>query len=188
MDYDYRRTEKEYRKAHNIPEETKLNRKTLADFPIEHARQRNVWWIVLIFIVATALYGFSLAFNIAFPLILQFFIAYTATAVFSMNSALIIDLYPGASASATAVNNLMRCSVGAVGVATVQLMIDDITAKFTFLALAMLTAGFSPLLVVESKWGPGWRQVRNERLKQEANRKKEIELEKGIRVEAETGK
>src|SRR2546430_257321 len=112
MDHDYRHTENEYRKAHNIPENTKLNRKNFGDFPIERARQRNVWWIVLIFTVATGVYGFSLAFNIAFPLILQFFIAYTATALFSINSTLIIDLYPGASASATAVNNLMRCSVG----------------------------------------------------------------------------
>jgi len=38
--------------------------------------------------------------------------------------ALVIDLYLGASASATAVNNLMQCSVGAGGVAVIQLIID----------------------------------------------------------------
>jgi hypothetical protein len=42
-----------------------------------------------------------------------------------MNSALVIDLLPGKSASATAVNNLMRCSMGAAGVAVVQLVIDS---------------------------------------------------------------
>jgi hypothetical protein len=110
---------------------------------------RNIWWIILIFIFATALYGFSLGLNaIAIPLVLQFFIANSATAVFSLNSALVIDLYPGAPASATAVNNLMRFSVGAAGVAVVQLIIDAIGARPRFLLFTLITALLSPLLVL----------------------------------------
>jgi len=129
MDYDYQAVERQYRIEKGISPDIKLNKKDLIDFPIEKSRMRNIWWIILVFILTTALYGFSLGLNIiAIPLILQFFIAYAATAVFSLNSALVIDLYPGASASATAVNNLMRCSVGALGVAIVQLVIDAIGA------------------------------------------------------------
>ena len=178
MDYNYRRTEQEYREKHNIAESTKINRKNLVDFPIELARQRNLGWIVLVFVLATGLYGFSLRLSIAFPLVLQFIIAYTATAVFSTNSALIIDLFPGASAGATAVNNLMRCSVGAAGVATVQLVINALTARTTFLVLAMTVAGFSPLLLMESKLGPGWRKDRVRRLQREELRLKELDFEK----------
>ncbi|PMD54872.1 MFS general substrate transporter [Hyaloscypha bicolor E] len=166
MDNDYRVIELQYRTSRGIPEDTKLNKKDLVDFPIEKSRLRNIWWIVLIFILATAGYGFSLNLNlIALPLILQFFIAYTATAVFSLNSALVIDLYPGASASATAVNNLMRCTVGAAGVAVVQIVINGVGAGFAFLGFAVVTAGASPLLALEWFYGEGWRWERRERLK-----------------------
>jgi MFS family permease len=181
MDYDYKRTEKEYRAAKGIADDIKLNKKTLIDFPIERSRLRSIWWIVLIFVITTALYGFSLSLKqLALPLILQFFIAYTATAVFSFNSALVIDLYPGASASATAVNNLMRCFVGAAGVAVIQLIIDAIGAGFAFLGLALLTAVLSPLLVVEWLYGEGWRLIRTERLAIRAAQKKAAEPEKGV--------
>ncbi|KAL5331419.1 hypothetical protein ACEPPN_000949 [Leptodophora sp. 'Broadleaf-Isolate-01'] len=173
MDHDYHVIESQYRTSRNIPEDTKLNKKDLVDFPIEKSRLRNIWWNVLIFIAATAGYGFSLNLDrIAIPLMLQFFIAYTATAVFSFNSALVIDLYPGASASATAVNNLMRCSVGAVGVAVVQIVIDGVGAGVTFLIFAAVTMGTSPLLVLEWLYGEGWRRERRERLK--AKDEKEI--------------
>jgi hypothetical protein len=176
MDYDYKRTGKEYRKENGIADDVKLNRKTLADFPIERSRLRSIWWIVLIFVITTGLYGLSLLLNkIALPPVLQFFIAYTATAVFSFNSALVIDLYPGASASATAVNNLMRCSVGALGVAVIQIIIDSIGAATAFLVLASLTAALSPLLVLEWIYGAEWRTARTERLAAEAEKHKELE-------------
>lgn len=179
MDYDYKRTETEYRREKGIADDLKLSKKTLIDFPIERSRLRSIWWIVLIFIVTTALYGFSLSLNqITLSLFLQFFIAYTATAVFSFNSALVIDLYPGASASATAVNNLMRCSVGAVGIAVIQLIIDSIGAGFAFLALALLTAALSPLLLLEWFYGESWRRARTERLAAKEAKKKEVEVEK----------
>jgi MFS family permease len=182
MDYDYRTVEAQYRKAKGIAEDVKLNKKTLSDFPIEKSRLRNIWWIVLIFVLTTAFYGFSLNLNqIALPLLLQFFIAYSATAVFSLNSALVIDLYPGASASATAVNNLMRCSVGAIGVAFVQLIIGAIGAGATFLLFALVTLGLSPLLLVEWFYGEGWRLARTARLAAEEERKKAADVEK-IRV------
>ncbi|RDW61323.1 hypothetical protein BP5796_11215 [Coleophoma crateriformis] len=171
MDYDYRTVESQYKKERGIPDDMKLDKKTADGFPIEKSRLRNIWWIVLIFIITTAVYGFSLNLNIlAIPLILQFFIAYSATAVFSLNSALVIDLYPGASASATAVNNLMRCSVGAAGVAIAQPIIDAIGAGFTFFMLALITGVLSPLLVVEWYFGEQWRLERVARLK----RQKEI--------------
>ncbi|XMA13313.1 hypothetical protein WAI453_006104 [Rhynchosporium graminicola] len=172
MDYDYHVIESQYRISRNIPEDTILTKKDLTDFPVEKSRLRNIWWIVLIFIAATAGYGFSLNLNlIAIPLIFQFFIAYAATAVFSLNSALVIDLYPGASASATAVNNLMRCSMGAFGVAIVQIIIDRVGVRVAFSSLAAVTAGTSPLLVLEWLYGEGWRMERMERLKAEDEKK-----------------
>ncbi|KAF7874959.1 hypothetical protein EAF04_002133 [Stromatinia cepivora] len=179
MDYDYKVIESRYRKQHNIPADVPVKANELLDFPIEVARMRNIWWIVLIFILTTGLYGYSLKLEImALPLILQFFIAYTATAVFSLNSALIIDLYPGKSASATAVNNLIRCLMGAAGVAVVQLIIDVLGSGLTYLIFAGATFALSPLLMVEWYHGGRWKMERAEKLKKKKEAKQARDLER----------
>ncbi|KAJ5199386.1 Major facilitator superfamily domain general substrate transporter [Penicillium cf. griseofulvum] len=167
MDFNHKRTEHEYCQQHSLPIDTRINSKSYPDFPIEYARMRNTWWITAIFIVCVAVYGVSLRTHLAVPIILQFIIAYGSTAIFTINSALVIDLYPGASASATAVNNLMRCLMGAAGVAAVQPIIDALTAEFAFLMLAGITIAMVPLLIVEMKWGYGWRLERQERIRKE---------------------
>ncbi|OJJ48830.1 hypothetical protein ASPZODRAFT_90739 [Penicilliopsis zonata CBS 506.65] len=163
MDYNHRKTEREYCQQNGYPADTRITAKTHKDFPIERARMRNTWWITALFLVCTVVFGFSLETHLAVPIILQFFIAYCATAIFTINSALVIDLYPGASASATACNNLMRCSVGAAGVALVQPMIDALTARWTFMLLSGITLLCVPLLWVETRYGPSWRLARAER-------------------------
>ncbi|PBP25362.1 MFS general substrate transporter [Diplocarpon rosae] len=179
MDYDYKTIERRYRQEHGIDPNTLLNKRELTDFPIEKSRMRNIWWIVVIFVVTTFFYGFSLNLNIiALPLVLQFFIAYTATAVFSLNSALVIDLYPGASASATAVNNLIRCSVGAAGVAAVQPAIERIGEGATFALFAGIAAACSPLLMVEWFHGQRWRDERRDRLAVKEEGKRQAGLDK----------
>ncbi|KAF7596290.1 hypothetical protein BBP40_002434 [Aspergillus hancockii] len=165
MDYNHRSTEREYCEQRGYPSGTRANLKTQPDFLIEVARMRNTWWIVGLFIVATAIYGVSLRTHIAVPIILQYFIAFCATRVFTINSALVIDLYPRASASATAVNNLMRCSVGAAGVAVVQPMLDTLTADYAFLLLAAIMVIMFPLLWIEKQFGASWRHERDIRLK-----------------------
>ncbi|KAJ5736371.1 uncharacterized protein N7483_001496 [Penicillium malachiteum] len=169
MDYNHKRTEREYCQQNNLPLDTRITTKTHPDFPIEYARMRNTWWITALFIVCTAVYGLSLRTHLAVPIILQYFIAYCATAIFTINSALIIDLYPGASASATAVNNLMRCLIGAGGVALITPIIDALGSLYTFVLLAGITLAMVPLLSVEMKWGAGWRMQRNERLRAKAD-------------------
>ncbi|KAK4868251.1 hypothetical protein LT330_007449 [Penicillium expansum] len=165
MDFNHKRTEREYCQKHNLPIDTRINLKSHPDFPIEYARMRNTWWITAIFIACVAVYGVSLRIHLAVPIILQFIIAYGSTAIFTINSALVIDLYPGASASATAINNLMRCLIGAAGVAAAPSIIDALTAQFTFVMLAGITLAMVPLLMAETKWGYGWRIERQERLK-----------------------
>lgn len=164
MDRDYRKVEKVYKAEKGIPKSTKLNKKELLDFPLEKARLPQMWWIILLFIISTALYGFSLELNqIAIPLILQFIIAFTATATFTVNSAYVVDLYPGMSASATAVNNLVRCSVGAFGVAIVQVVIDAIGSGPSFALFAGITLVMSPMLLLSWYFGQKWRDERREK-------------------------
>lgn len=62
-----------------------------------------------------------------------------STMYFTNVNTLIVDLYPGKAASATAAVNVGRCLLGAVAVAVVQPMIDAMGAGWTFTLGALLT-------------------------------------------------
>jgi len=72
----------------------------------------------------------------------------------------------------------MRCSVGAAGVAVVQLVIDAIGSGATFALSAGITAVLSPLLVVEWFNGERWRGERKVRLRAKEEQKKAMDVEK----------
>jgi hypothetical protein len=169
MTNDFKAAEETYRKANNFPSTYKLPSKNLpSDFPIEHARLHHLPWITGIFVVATGVYGFTLSIPsvvslsgwITVPLFLQFLIAATSNAIFALNQTLVSDLCPGRGASSTAINNLVRCGFGAVGVAFVETMISSIGASASFLGLAFVVVACIPLVVVNWYSGPGWRAER----------------------------
>ncbi|TVY30965.1 Itaconate transport protein [Lachnellula hyalina] len=161
MDHDMRVVENKYRNMYDLEKNTPLAHKTLPDFPLERARLRNLWWIALIFIGTTAGYGISFsAPTIAAPLILQFFIATSATALLLLNGVLVSDLYSG-NASVTLAVNLVRFSTGALAVGTVQLALDRIGNAFTFLALALVMLGITPIMIVQWVFGRPWQARRN---------------------------
>lgn len=122
--------------------------------------------------VSTAIYGFTVlptnllpsqAANpawIALPLFLQFLIAATSNAVFAINTTLVSDLCPGKGASSTAINNLVRCSMAAVGVGVIDSMLALVGRAGTFIALALLVVAMSAIYVMEWYWGMQWRQAR----------------------------
>ncbi|KAL8354688.1 hypothetical protein RB601_004206 [Gaeumannomyces tritici] len=171
---DYRAAEAAYLASNGLPSNSRLPTKELpADFPIERARTRNLPWIAGLFAAATAVYGFSLQFPrlvslpgwIALPLILQFVIAGASNAVFALNQTLVTDLCPGRGASSTAVNNLVRCGLGAVGVAFVDPMIAAVGPGAAFLGLALVVVTCIPLVAVNWFWGMEWRVKKVEREK-----------------------
>lgn len=170
MDHNFRMVEKHYRRNHQIPAHIKI--KGDQSFPYERARLSPMPYLSGVFIIVTALYGASYELNdvnrkavsnLIISLVLQFFIAFTATAIFSINSAMMVDCFPSKGAGATAVNNLARCSLGAVGVSVVQPMINAIRIRNTFVVLAAIVALCSPLVWVEWKWGEKWRSEREKR-------------------------
>ncbi|PTB35136.1 hypothetical protein M441DRAFT_62996 [Trichoderma asperellum CBS 433.97] len=172
MTRDYKAAEVAYKIAHNLPPSHKLPTKNIpADFPIEQTRLRNLPWIASLFSVSTAAYGFSLADPtltskpgwIVVPLVLQFLIAAMSNAIFALNQTLVSDLCPGKGASSTAINNLVRCGLGAVGVAFVETMITNLGPAWAFLGLALITVTMTPLAAVNWFWGQRWRAARTER-------------------------
>lgn len=86
-----------------------------------------------------------------------------------------IDLYPARPASATAIvsdldsyenyadsikNNLVRCTLGGIGVGLVEKSISVVDEAATFLALSGLAMLSGGLVLIEWIWGPRWRRQR----------------------------
>ncbi|GJC87113.1 itaconate transport protein [Colletotrichum liriopes] len=169
---DYKTVEARYKETHNIPYDEELSPKDIPpDFPLEQARLQRLPWIVTLFVASITGYGFSLAYPtmtarpgwIALPLTMQFLIAASANAIFALNQTIISDLCPGQGASATAVNNLVRCGLAALGVAFAEQMLNAVGPGTAFLALGMAVIAVSPIQVVNQFWGPKWRAQRERR-------------------------
>jgi hypothetical protein len=171
MTRDYRAAETQYKIDHDLPPTFKLPAKSVpVDFPIERARLKQLPIITVIFVVSTALYGFTVVGPntarpgwIALPLFLQFLIAGTSNAVFALNQTLVSDLCPGKGASSTAINNLVRCGLGAIGVAFIEQLIAAVGSGPAYLGLALVTVICAPLAVLNWYSGQGWRADRMER-------------------------
>ncbi|EFX05151.1 major facilitator superfamily transporter multidrug resistance [Grosmannia clavigera kw1407] len=172
MTQDYKAAEAAYIVEKQLPAEYKVPAKDLPlDFPVEKARQRSLPLFTVLFVISTGLYGFSVSSHrlsarpgwIAVPLLLQFLIAASSNAVFAMNQTLISDLCPGKGAGGTAVNNLVRCGLGAIGVSFVERMIGAMGPGPAFLTLALITVACIPLAVVTWVWGMEWRAARAQR-------------------------
>lgn len=138
------------------------------DFPIERARLRALPWITALFAASTGVYGYTLAFPrsvlalpgwIAVPLALQLVMAAASNAVFALNQTLVTDLCPGKGASGTAVNNLVRCGLAAVGVSFAEPMIAALGGPGpAFLGLGLAVVACVPLPVMHWVWGADWRR------------------------------
>lgn len=184
MTRDFKQHEQAYLRAHpGAPPPSRTSSTFALDFPIEHARLRQLPWLTLVAALATGLYGFSvlqaadveqhlLPFDllppgaaaalrspawIAVPLALQFLVSAAANAVFSVNQTLVADLHPRMGAGVTAVNNMVRCGAGAAGVAVVDPMLRALGPAGTFLTLAVVVLASSLSLVLEWCNGMRWR-------------------------------
>ncbi|KAF3903797.1 hypothetical protein AA313_de0202487 [Arthrobotrys entomopaga] len=157
-----------------------VDRKKLEDmtkFPLEEARLKSIWWAMSIVIASVIAYGWCLNTkpHVAAPLVLQLIIGGCLISVVNVLSVFLIDLYPGAPATATAAGNLMRCMFGAISSAVINLMLTNIGIGWTFTFWGLICLFCYPLLYIERRYGQGWRLARFEALmkKQEEQRQKD---------------
>ncbi|RSL71721.1 hypothetical protein CEP53_001386 [Fusarium sp. AF-6] len=161
LDKSFKGAEARYRAEHGINDEQEdVSKKS--GFPLVRARLRLMPYFSLALLFSLALYGPSFEFNdlrrqfspnLAAPLGLQFLIAFTATAIFNIDSTLLVDCFPDRPASATALNNLCRCLLGAAGVSVIQPMIDGVKIMKAFFIVTGILLTCTPLVWVEWKWG-----------------------------------
>ncbi|KAL5334196.1 major facilitator superfamily domain-containing protein [Aspergillus crustosus] len=186
LNHSFQRAAARYKTAHAISNNNNnnnnntTNNDTLinnapsnADFPYIKSRLHLMPLFAITLAISLALYGPSFEFNdihrhstanLAAPLILQFIIAFTATAIFSINSTVLIDCFPDLPASATALNNLCRCLLGAAGVSVIQPLIAAVKPMVAFLVVTGVVVLCLPLVWVEWMWGEQWRKERQVRL------------------------
>ncbi|KAH8678598.1 major facilitator superfamily domain-containing protein [Tricladium varicosporioides] len=152
----------------------------LRNFPIERARLELIWPILTFGLLLILCYGWVLEknANLAAPLILQFFIGMSVNGSFNILSTLVVDLYPQSPSTATAANNLVRCLIGAGGTGIISIMIDHMGRGWCFTFISLVCLVTMPMLWVELKWGPGWREERRVRMEKAAEEKKRLEEQK----------
>ena len=164
IDMNYKRTAK----INNITIDRKRG-DDLSNFPIETARVQVMYPLLALGIAALVAYGWVLQVEapLAAPLILQFVIGLCLVGSYDVMCVMLVDLYPESPATATAANNLVRCLLGAGGTGVIIQMIKSMGRGwcFTFLAAVLILA--SPMLWVEVKWGPKWREERRIRVEKQ---------------------
>jgi multidrug resistance protein len=161
----------------------------LTHFPIERARLQIALPAIYTTLLLILAFGWTLHFSGPLPLLLVilFFQSLTMSMAFNVTSTLLIDYYPGKSATATAANNLVRCLLGAGATAAIVPMIESWGRGWAFTALVGFLGVTSPLVWAVWVRGERWRGERRER-EEERRKDKEKGLEEGHGVGAQEGK
>jgi MFS family permease len=158
MDWNYVHTAKEA----GLPVD-RVGGDDIRQFPIEKARSRGSFTMLVISICALTGYGWAVERHVhpSVPLILQFFIGVKCTIILQMFSALLVDIFPDTPGTAAAANNVTRCALSAAIVAVLQPLVDAI-GRAWFFTLIGLVDGVAGLLAVWllQRWGRKWRQMR----------------------------
>ncbi|KAK9311665.1 hypothetical protein V1524DRAFT_441669 [Lipomyces starkeyi] len=116
IDWNYRR----HAKLNGFPV-VRNKHQDLTDFPIKKARLQVALPLFYLGTVSVLAYGWVMNYkvNLAGPIILLFFMGYSLTAAFQVLNILMVDIYPGKPATATAASNLVRCELGAFASAVI---------------------------------------------------------------------
>ncbi|KAJ9374576.1 hypothetical protein DTO282E5_659 [Paecilomyces variotii] len=146
-------------------------------FPIEKSRLRTVFPLLAIGIAAYLPYGWVLQQRapLVAPLILQFINGFCFLSAMNTLTTLLVDLFPDRAATAAAAINLVRCWLGAVAAAVIDYMLSGMGWGWCYVFLGLVQLVALGGLLVEQKYGMGWRQKRFEKLALKKKEKEEKE-------------
>ncbi|CAG8327944.1 unnamed protein product [Penicillium nalgiovense] len=138
-------------------------RADIRNFNIERARLEVALPLYYISNLAMLTYGWVLGHkvNLAAPIILLFIIGWSIIGTSQVLNALMVDLWPGKSAAATAANNLFRCELGAAASAAISPVRSAMGEGWAYTTLALIPIAVSPCLWIVALNGIKWRQKRN---------------------------
>ncbi|KAK8042975.1 hypothetical protein PG994_013458 [Apiospora phragmitis] len=132
-------------------------------FPIERARSRGSYTLILMSVIGFVGYGWAVQRRVhpAVTLILQAVLGALATILHQIYSALLVDIFPDTPGTAGAANNICRCVTSAALVAALQPLVDAIGRSwfFTFIGLWHGLGSFLGVYILR-RWGPRWKKER----------------------------
>ncbi|GLA31660.1 hypothetical protein AnigIFM63326_010340 [Aspergillus niger] len=147
-------------------------RQDLTNFNIEKVRLQVGLPMYYACIASMIAYGWVLGHkvNLAAPVILLFICGWSLNATSQVLNAILVDLWPGRSAAATAASNLFRCELGAAASAAITPMSEAMGQGWAYTTLGLIAAVVSPSLWVVMERGIKWRQRRLRRERERAAR------------------
>lgn len=155
MDSNYKITAKKI--GHTVD---KVSGDDLKHFPIERARARGSWYLLIISTCTLIGYGWALEKHAheSISLILQFLLGFLCTCFNQTFSALLVDMFPASPSTAAASGNIVRCALSALAVAVMQPLLDGMGRGwfFTFLGILSGVVGVAAVWAIQA-WGMKWR-------------------------------
>ena len=165
MDWNYRITARKM--GHVIDH---VSGDDVNNFPIERARARGGWYLLIIYTCALAGYGWSVtprsstssgSTSAAIPLTIQFLLSVLCTYFQQTFNALLVDIYPSSPGTAAAASNITRCALSAVAIAILQPLTDRIGRGWFFTAAAIISGGGGGAAMwAMMRWSLEWRRER----------------------------
>ncbi|MCJ1292669.1 hypothetical protein MMC34_004222 [Xylographa carneopallida] len=156
-------------------------------FPVERARLEVGLPLVYIGCAVFLPYGWVMSLPnppLAAVIILLFLNAYVLSGSFQALNVLIVDCHPDSSAAASAALNLVRCLLGAGGVAAVIPLLDRIGSGWTGTMVTLIWVLMSGMWWAPMVWGPRWRAEK--KIRQDATwarRESGQDVERAVPVE-----
>ena len=158
MDWKYRKTAEDI--GYTID---RVSGDDLSNFPIERARGRGSWYLLAVYIVALAGYGWSVVARVqmSVPLVIQFVLATLCTCFQQTFNTLLVDVFPSSPSTAAASSNITRCVLSALGVAVLQPLVSFMGRGWLFTLLSAISGGGGLIAswLLQNK-GMLWRQQR----------------------------
>ena len=158
MDYNYKMTAKKI--GWTID---KVSGDDLAKFPIERARSRGSFALLLISTATLLGYGWAVRrhAHVSVPLILQFVQGFWGTCFYTTYNTLLVDVYPESPSTAAAAASITRCVMAATGLAILQPLLDATGRGWYFTLLGLWSGGFGAVAVLLlRRKGMQWRTRR----------------------------
>jgi multidrug resistance protein len=149
---------------------TKSRQQDLTHFPIEKARLKVAFPMIMFATIVTIIYGWLLHFqvSVAGPCVMLFFMGFSMVGATQCVSILIVDINPGQAGAATAAFNLVRCLLGAASTALILPMSEKLGLGWSYTLVGLIWVITAPILIVVMKYGPSWRAERAKRNEEKA--------------------
>jgi MFS family permease len=144
MDYNYTVTA---RKSGLVVD--KVTGDDLQHFPIERARSRGSYWLLLISTATLIGYGWAVETHshVSILLVLQFFQGFWGTCFYTIYNTLLVDVFPESPSTAAAAASITRCAMAAAGVAVLQSLLNALGRGWYFTILGIWSGVFGSLAV-----------------------------------------